>query len=164
VIAITEELEKLSKPAKGKMIAQVGAISANDAETIIAGAMDKVGKDGLITIEAKGTEAPPEVVQGMPFDRGYLSAYRVTDSERMEVVLEDALVLIHEKKVSKMEDLLPLLEQVAKLGQPLLVISENVEGETLATLVVNNLRGTWQVRAVKPPSTAVAPGHAFPEQ
>ena len=152
---MTEELKKLSKPVKGKMIAQVGTISANNDETIgkiIAEAMEKVGKDGVITVEeAKTLETSLEVVEGMQFDRGYLSPYFVTDPERMEVVLENALVLIHEKKISSMKDLLPVLEQVAKLGQPLLIIAEDVEGEALATLVVNKLRGTLQVAAVKAP-------------
>jgi chaperonin GroEL len=155
VAAVTEELKKLSKPVKGKMIAQVGTISANNDETIgniIAEAMEKVGKDGVITVEeAKSMETSLEVVEGMQFDRGYLSPYFVTDPERMEVVLENPLVLIHEKKVSNMKDLLPVLEQVAKLGQPLLIIAEDVEGEALATLVVNKLRGTLQVAAVKAP-------------
>src|SRR6266568_2309869 len=155
VAAVTEELKKLSKPVKGKMIAQVGTISANNDETIggiIAEAMEKVGKDGVITVEeAKSMETSLEVVEGMQFDRGYLSPYFVTDPERMEVVLENALVLIHEKKISNMKDLLPLLEQVAKLGQPLLVVAEDLEGEALATLVVNKLRGTLQVAAVKAP-------------
>ncbi|MFN8095324.1 MAG: chaperonin GroEL [Vicinamibacteria bacterium] len=153
--AVTEELKKLSKPVKGKMIAQVGTISANNDATIgeiIAGAMEKVGKDGVITVEeAKTLETSLEVVEGMQFDRGYLSPYFVTDPERMEVVLENALVLIHEKKISSMKDLLPVLEQVAKLGRPLLIIAEEVEGEALATLVVNKLRGTLQVAAVKAP-------------
>ena len=155
VSAVTEELKKLSKPVKGKMIAQVGTISANNDATIgeiIAGAMEKVGKDGVITVEeAKTLETSLEVVEGMQFDRGYLSPYFVTDPERMEVVLENALVLIHEKKISSMKDLLPVLEQVAKLGRPLLIIAEEVEGEALATLVVNKLRGTLQVAAVKAP-------------
>ena len=155
VAAVTEELKKLSKPVKGKMIAQVGTISANNDETIgeiIAEAMEKVGKDGVITVEeAKSMETSLEVVEGMQFDRGYLSPYFVTDPERMEVVLENALVLIHEKKISSMKDLLPVLEQVAKLGKPLLIIAEDVEGEALATLVVNKLRGTLQVAAVKAP-------------
>jgi chaperonin GroEL len=155
VTAVTEELKKLSKPVKGKMIAQVGTISANNDATIgeiIAGAMEKVGKDGVITVEeAKTLETSLEVVEGMQFDRGYLSPYFVTDPERMEVVLEGALVLIHEKKISSMKDLLPVLEQVAKLGKPLLIIAEEVEGEALATLVVNKLRGTLQVAAVKAP-------------
>jgi chaperonin GroEL len=155
VAAVTEDLKKLSKPVKGKMIAQVGTISANNDATIgeiIAGAMEKVGKDGVITVEeAKTLETSLEVVEGMQFDRGYLSPYFVTDPERMEVVLESALVLIHEKKISSMKDLLPVLEQVAKLGKPLLIIAEEVEGEALATLVVNKLRGTLQVAAVKAP-------------
>ena len=155
VTAVTEELKKLSKPVKGKMIAQVGTISANNDATIgeiIADAMEKVGKDGVITVEeAKTLETSLEVVEGMQFDRGYLSPYFVTDPERMEVVLENALVLIHEKKISSMKDLLPVLEQVAKLGRPLLIIAEEVEGEALATLVVNKLRGTLQVAAVKAP-------------
>jgi chaperonin GroEL len=155
VTAVTEELKKLSKPVKGKMIAQVGTISANNDETIggiIAQAMEKVGKDGVITVEeAKSIETSLEIVEGMQFDRGYLSPYFVTDAERMECVLENALVLIHEKKISGMKDLLPLLEQVAKLGQPLLIVAEDLEGEALATLVVNKLRGTLQVAAVKAP-------------
>jgi chaperonin GroEL len=155
VAAVTEELKKLSKPVKGKMIAQVGAISANSDETIgriIAEAMEKVGKDGVITVEeAKSIETSLEVVEGMQFDRGYLSPYFVTDPERMECVLENALVLIHEKKISSMKDLLPVLEQVAKLGQPLLIVAEDLEGEALATLVVNKLRGTLNVAAVKAP-------------
>ncbi len=155
VAAVTEELKKLSKPVKGKMIAQVGTISANNDETIgkiIAEAMEKVGKDGVITVEeAKAMETTLEVVEGMQFDRGYLSPYFVTDPERMEVVLENALVLIHEKKISNMKDLLPVLEQVAKLGRPLVIIAEDIEGEALATLVVNKLRGTLHVAAVKAP-------------
>jgi chaperonin GroEL len=155
VAVVVEELKKLSKPVKGKMIAQVGTISANNDETIgniIAEAMEKVGKDGVITVEeAKTLETSLEVVEGMQFDRGYLSPYFVTDPERMEVVLESALVLIHEKKISNMKDLLPVLEQVAKLGKPLLIIAEEVEGEALATLVVNKLRGTLHVAAVKAP-------------
>src|SRR5512132_22098 len=155
VAAVTEELKKLSKPVKGNMIAQVGTISANNDETIgkiIAEAMEKVGKDGVITVEeARTLETSLEVVEGMQFDRGYLSPYFVTDPERMEVVLENALVLIHEKKISSMKDLLPVLEQVAKLGKPLVIIAEDVEGEALATLVVNKLRGTLQVAAVKAP-------------
>jgi chaperonin GroEL len=155
VVAVAEELKKLSKPVKGKMIAQVGAISANNDETIggiIAQAMEKVGKDGVITVEeAKSIETSLEVVEGMQFDRGYLSPYFVTDPERMECVLENALVLIHEKKISGMKDLLPLLEQVAKLGQPLLIVAEDLEGEALATLVVNKLRGTLNAAAVKAP-------------
>ncbi|HYE23746.1 MAG TPA: chaperonin GroEL [Clostridia bacterium] len=148
-------LDKLSKPVTGDMIAQVGTISANNDETIgkiIAEAMKKVGKDGVITVEeSKTMETQLEVVEGMQFDRGYLSPYFVTDPERMEVVLENALILIHEKKISSMKDLLPLLEQVAKGGRPLLIIAEDVEGEALATLVVNKLRGTLQICAVKAP-------------
>jgi len=155
VSAVTEELKKLSKPVKGKMIAQVGTISANNDETIggiIAEAMEKVGKDGVITVEeAKSMETSLEVVEGMQFDRGYLSPYFVTDPERMEAALDNALILIHEKKISSMKDLLPVLEQVAKLGKPLVIIAEDVEGEALATLVVNKLRGTLQVAAVKAP-------------
>src|SRR3954465_9555591 len=155
VTAVSEELKKLSKPVKGKMIAQVGSISANNDETIgtiIADAMEKVGKDGVITVEeAKSMETSLEVVEGMQLDRGYLSPYFVTDPERMEVVLDNALVLIHEKKISNMKDLLPLLEQVAKLAQPLLIIAEDLEGDALATLVVNKLRGTLQVCAIKAP-------------
>ena len=149
------ELEKISKPVEGAMIAQVGAVSANNDSTIgtiIAEAMKKVGKDGVITVEeSKTMETALEVVEGMQFDRGYLSPYFVTDPERMESVLENALVLIHEKKISSMKDLLPLLEQIAKAGKPLLIIAEEVEGEALATLVVNKLRGTLQVCAVKAP-------------
>jgi chaperonin GroEL len=155
VTAVTDELKRLSKPVKGKMIAQVGTISANNDESIgniIAQAMEKVGKDGVITVEeAKSIETSLEVVEGMQFDRGYLSPYFVTDPERMECVLENALVLIHEKKLSSMKDLLPVLEQVAKVGQPLLIIAEDLEGEALATLVVNKLRGTLSVAAVKAP-------------
>jgi chaperonin GroEL len=155
VTAVSEELKKLSKPVKGKMIAQVGAISANNDEEIgkiIADAMEKVGKDGVITVEeAKSMETSLEVVEGMQLDRGYLSPYFVTDPERMECVLENAVVLIHEKKISNMKDLLPLLEQVAKLAQPLLIVAEDLEGDALATLVVNKLRGTLQVCAIKAP-------------
>jgi len=155
VTAVSEELKKLSKPVKGKMIAQVGAISANNDEEIgriIAEAMEKVGKDGVITVEeAKSMETSLEVVEGMQIDRGYLSPYFVTDPERMECVLENAVVLIHEKKISNMKDLLPLLEQVAKLAQPLLIVAEDLEGDALATLVVNKLRGTLQVCAIKAP-------------
>ena len=155
VAVVTEEIKKLSKPVKGKMIAQVGTISANSDATIgniIAEAMEKVGKDGVITVEeSKSMDTSLEVVEGMRFDRGYASPYFVTDQERMEVVLENALVLIHEKKLSNMKDLLPVLEQVAKLGKPLLIIAEEVEGEALATLVVNKLRGTLNVAAVKAP-------------
>jgi chaperonin GroEL len=155
VRAAVEALDKLSKPVEGKDIAHVGTISANnDAEIgkIIAEAMDKVGKDGVITVEeAKGLETTLEVVEGMQFDRGYLSPYFITDSERMEVVLENAKVLLYEKKISNMKDLLPILEQIAKQGKPLLIVAEDVEGEALATLVVNKLRGTLQCAAVKAP-------------
>ncbi|MCC7007619.1 MAG: chaperonin GroEL [Acidobacteria bacterium] len=155
VEAVTAELKKLSKPVSGNMIAQVGTISANSDETIgkiIAEAMEKVGKDGVITVEeAKTMETSLDVVEGMQFDRGYLSAYFVTDPDRMEVVLENPVILIHEKKISSMKDLLPLLEQVARGGRPLLIIAEDVDGEALATLVVNKLRGTLQVAAVKAP-------------
>ncbi len=148
-------LDKLSMPVTGDMIAQVGTISANNDETIgtiIAEAMKKVGKDGVITVEeAKTMETQLDVVEGMQFDRGYLSPYFVTDPERMEAVMESPLILIHEKKISSMKDLLPLLEQIAKLGRPLLIIAEDVEGEALATLVVNKLRGTLNVAAVKAP-------------
>jgi len=150
-----EEVKKLHKDVKGDMIAQVGTISANNDKQIggiIAEAMKKVGKDGVITVEeSKTMETQLEVVEGMQFDRGYLSPYFVTDPERMECVLEDARILIHEKKISSMKDLLPLLENIAKVGKPLLVIAEEVEGEALATLVVNKLRGTLQCSAVKAP-------------
>jgi chaperonin GroEL len=150
-----EEIKKLRKDVKGDMIAQVGTISANTDKqvgSIIAEAMKKVGKDGVITVEeSKTMETTLEVVEGMQFDRGYLSPYFVTDPERMECVLEDARILIHEKKISSMKDLLPLLEQTAKMGKPLLIIAEDVEGEALATLVVNKLRGTLQAAAVKAP-------------
>jgi chaperonin GroEL len=149
------ELQKLSQPVKGDMIAQVGTISANNDPAIgkiIAEAMDKVGKDGVITVEeAKTIETSLEVVEGMQFDRGYQSPYFVTDPERMECVLEGPLVLIHEKKISSLKDLLPLLERVAQTGKPLLVIAEDLEGEALATLVVNKLRGTLKVAGVKAP-------------
>ncbi|MGA9055105.1 MAG: chaperonin GroEL [Terriglobia bacterium] len=149
------ELEKLSKPVEGAMIAQVGAVSANNDITIgniIAEAMKKVGKDGVITVEeAKTMETTLEVVEGMQFDRGYLSPYFVTDPDRMECILEDPYILIHEKKISSMKDLLPLLEQIAKSGKPLLIVAEEVEGEALATLVVNKLRGTLHCSAVKAP-------------
>src|SRR5471032_1768056 len=145
----------MSKPVSGNMVAQVGTISANNDETIgkiIADAMDKVGKDGVITVEeAKSMETSLDVVEGMQFDRGYLSPYFVTDPERMEVVLENPVILIHERKISSMKDLLPVLEQVARLGRPLLIIAEDIEGEALATLVVNKLRGTLQAAAVKAP-------------
>jgi chaperonin GroEL len=152
---IIAELKKMSKPVSGNMVAQVGTISANNDETIgkiIADAMDKVGKDGVITVEeAKSMETSLDVVEGMQFDRGYLSPYFVTDPERMEVVLENPVILIHEKKISSMKDLLPVLEQVARLGRPLLIVAEDIEGEALATLVVNKLRGTLQAAAVKAP-------------
>ena len=156
VNAAVEELGKLSKPTKDqKEIAQVGTISANNDETIgsiIAEAMNKVGKEGVITVEeAKAMETSLEVVEGMQFDRGYLSPYFVTDPERMEVDLEEPYLLIHEKKISVMKDLLPLLEQIAKMGKPLMIIAEDVEGEALATLVVNKLRGTLKVCAAKAP-------------
>src|SRR2546428_221533 len=155
VEALTAELKKMSKPVSGNMVAQVGTISANNDETIgkiIAEAMDKVGKDGVITVEeAKSMETSLDVVEGMQFDRGYLSPYFITDPERMEVVLENPVILIHEKKISSMKDLLPVLEQVARLGRPLLIIAEDIEGEALATLVVNKLRGTLQAAAVKAP-------------
>jgi len=149
------EIKRLSREVKGDMIAQVGTISANTDKqvgSIIAEAMKKVGKDGVITVEeSKTMETTLEVVEGMQFDRGYLSPYFVTDPERMECVLDDAYILIHEKKISSMKDLLPLLEQTAKLSKPLLIIAEEVEGEALATLVVNKLRGTLQCAAVKAP-------------
>jgi chaperonin GroEL len=156
VAAIVEELKKLSVPTSGKKeIAQVGTISANNDPEIgdlIAEAMEKVGKDGVITVEeAKGLATDLETVDGMQFDRGYLSPYFVTDPEKMEAVLEDAMILIHDKKISSMKDLLPILEKVAQLGKPLLIIAEDIEGEALATLVVNKLRGTLRVCAVKAP-------------
>src|SRR5271169_2738819 len=149
------EIKRLHKDVKGDMIAQVGTISANNDKqigSIIAKAMDKVGKDGVITVEeSKTMETTLEVVEGMQFDRGYLSPYFVTDPERMECVLEDVRILIHEKKIGSMKDLLPLLEQTAKMGKPLLIIAEDLEGEALATLVVNKLRGTLQCATVKAP-------------
>src|SRR5512139_2091945 len=152
---VVEELKKLSKPVKGKMIAQVGTISANADSTIgtiIAEAMEKVGKDGVITVEeSKSIETSLEVVEGMRFDRGYLSPYFVTDPERMEAVIEDPAILVYEKKISSMKDLLPTLEKVAQQGKPLMIVAEEVEGEALATLVVNKLRGTLRVAAVKAP-------------
>src|SRR5512144_2158489 len=157
VAKIVENLKEQAKPTKGKTeIAHVGTISAN-GETVIgdilAEAMEKVGKEGVITVEeAKSMETTLDVVEGMQFDRGYLSPYFVTDSERMEVVLEDAYILISERKVSSMKDLLPLLEQVAKLGKPLLILAEDVDGEALATLVVNKIRGTLHCAAVKAPA------------
>ncbi len=155
VAAITAELQKMSKPVTGSMIAQVGTISANHDETIgriIAEAMEKVGKDGVITVEeARSMDTTLEVVEGMQFDRGYLSPYFVTNPERMEVVLEKPVILIHDKRISAMKDLLPLLELVARASRPLLIVAEDVEGEALATIVVNKLRGTLQVAAVKAP-------------
>ena len=155
VEAIVEELQKNSKPVRGKMIGQIGSISANGDETIgqiIAEAMEKVGKDGVIQVEeARTLETTLEIVEGMQFDRGYLSPYFVTNPERMETVLEDCLVLIHEKKISNMKDLLPVLEKVAQSGKPLLIVAEDIEGEALATLVVNKLRGTLKAAAVKAP-------------
>ncbi|HZS07796.1 MAG TPA: chaperonin GroEL [Blastocatellia bacterium] len=154
--AVTEELKNIAKPVRGDAIAQVGTISANGDRTIgdlIAEAMNKVGKDGVITVEeSKSLQTELEVVEGMQFDRGYLSPYFVTDPERMECVLEDCYVLAHEKKISSMKDLLPLLEQVAKSGKQLLIVAEDIEGEALATLVVNKLRGTLQACAVKAPA------------
>ncbi len=152
---VVEEIQKQSKPVQGEMIAQVGTVSANGDQTIgsiIAEAMKKVGKDGVITVEeAKTIETALDVVEGMQFDRGYLSPYFVTDADRMEVVLEDCVILIYEKKISNMKDLLPLLEQIARGGKPFLIISEEVEGEALATLVVNKLRGTLNCAAIKAP-------------
>jgi chaperonin GroEL len=156
VAAVVEELKKISKPIKGKKeITQVGAISANSDETIgalISEAMDKVGKEGVITVEeAKSMETALDVVEGMQFDRGYLSPYFITDSGKMEVILEEPRILIHEKKISSMKDMVPLLEEVARAAQPLLIIAEDVDGEALATLIVNKLRGTLKVAAVKAP-------------
>ncbi len=156
VAAVVEELKRMSVPTQGKKeIAQVGSISANNDKEIgdlIAEAMEKVGKDGVITVEeAKGLETTLETVEGMQFDRGYLSPYFVTDPEKMEAILEDGLILIHDKKISSMKDLLPILEKVAQLGKPMLIIAEDIEGEALATLVVNKLRGTLRVAAVKAP-------------
>ena len=156
VVAAVEELKKLSKPTKDqKEISQIGTISANNDRTIgdiIAESMNKVGKEGVITVEeAKSMDTTLEVVEGMQFDRGYISPYFVTDPERMEVVLEEPYLLINEKKISGMKDLLPVLEQIAKMGKPLLIIAEDIEGEALATLVVNKLRGTLKVCAVKAP-------------
>src|SRR6185436_5554021 len=155
VRAAVEYIEQIARPVEGKDIQHIGSISANNDEEIghiIAEAMDKVGKDGVITVEeARGLDTTLEVVEGMQFDRGYLSPYFVTDPERMEVVLENAKVLIYEKKISSMKDLLPILEQTARQGKPLLIIAEDVEGEALATLVVNKLRGTLNVAAVKAP-------------
>ncbi|HHW20909.1 chaperonin GroEL [Thermodesulfovibrio thiophilus] len=156
VEAVVEELKKISKPVVDKKeIAQVGTISANNDPSIgelIAEAMDKVGKDGVITVEeAKGMATTLDIVEGMQFDRGYISPYFITDPERLECILEDAYILIHDKKISTMKDLLPILEQIARMGRPLLIIAEDVEGEALATLVVNKLRGVLQVCAVKAP-------------
>jgi chaperonin GroEL len=155
VEVIVEQIKKMARPVSGNMVAQVGMISANGDQaigTIIAEAMEKVGKDGVITVEeAKTLETSLDVVEGLQFDRGYLSAYFVTDPERMEIVLENPAILIHEKKISSMKDLLPILEQVVKLSRPLLIIAEDVDGEALATLVVNKLRGTLRAAAVKAP-------------
>ena len=156
VAAVVADLKAQSKPTKGKQdIAQVGTISANGDRMIgdlIAEAMEKVGKEGVITVEeAKTMETTLDVVEGMQFDRGYLSPYFVTDAERMEVVLEDAYILIHERKISSMKDLLPVLEEIAKQGKPLLILAEDVDGEALATVVVNKLRGALHVAAVKAP-------------
>jgi chaperonin GroEL len=155
VTVIVDEIQKMARPVSGNMVAQVGMISANGDQaigTIIAEAMEKVGKDGVITVEeAKTLETTLDIVEGMQFDRGYLSAYFVTDPERMEIVLENPAILIHEKKIGAMNDLLPVLEQVARLQRPLLIIAEDVGGEALATLVVNKLRGTLKSAAVKAP-------------
>jgi chaperonin GroEL len=155
VETVVTELKKISRDVSGEMIAQVGAISANNDESIgkiIAEAMDKVGKDGVITVEeAKSMETALDIVEGMQFDRGYLSPYFITDPDRMECVLENALILLHEKKVSNLRELLPLLESVARVGKPLVIVAEEVEGEALATLVVNKLKGTFMCAAVKAP-------------
>ena len=155
VEVVVSDMKKLSRNVSGEMITQVGAISANNDESIgkiIAEAMDKVGKDGVITVEeAKGLETTMEIVEGMQFDRGYLSPYFVTDPDRMECILENPVILLHEKKISNLRELLPLLENIAKMNRPLLVIAEDVEGEALATLVVNKLKGTFQCAAVKAP-------------
>ena len=168
VEAIVASLEAQSKPVTGSMIAQVGTISANhdeDIGRIIAEAMEKVGKDGVITVEeAKTLETSLEIVEGMQFDRGYLSAYFITDPERMEVVLENPFILIHEKKISSMKDLLPVLELVARASRPLLIIAEDIEGEALATIVVNKLRGTLQAAAVKAPGYGDARRHRHSDQ
>ena len=170
---VVAELKKMSKATKDrKEIAQVATIAANNDRTIgdlIAEAMEKVGKDGVITVEeAKAMETTLEVVEGMQFDRGYLSPYFVTNPERMEAVLEDCLILIHEKKIGVMKDLLPLLEQVAQSGRPLLIIAEDVEGEALATLVVNKLRGTSLLRregaGLRGPAAGDASGHGHPDR
>ncbi|MBU0514725.1 MAG: chaperonin GroEL, partial [Proteobacteria bacterium] len=156
VEAVVDKLVKISKPTKDQTeIAQVGTISANNDETIgniIAEAMNKVGKEGVITVEeAKGMETTLEVVEGMQFDRGYVSPYFVTDPEKMEVSLDEPVILIHEKKISNMKDMLPILEQIAKMGRPLVIVAEDIEGEALATLVVNKIRGTLNCAAVKAP-------------
>ncbi len=155
VETVIADIQKISKPVRGKMIGQVGTISANGDETIgniIAEAMEKVGKDGVIQVEeAKTLETSLEIVEGMQFDRGYLSPYFVTDPERMEAVVEDCHILVHEKKISNMKDLLPVLEKVAQSGKPLMIVAEDIEGEALATLVVNKLRGTLKCVAVKAP-------------
>ena len=174
VEVVIEELKKLSKPTKEqKEISQVGTISANNDETIgniIAEAMAKVGKEGVITVEeAKSMETTLDIVEGMQFDRGYISPYFVTNPEKMEAVLEDALILINEKKISSMKDLLPVLEQIAKMGKPLLIIAEEVEGEALATLVVNKLRGTLKVRGgegpgIRRPPESHAGRHRHPDR
>ena len=161
VTAVVEELKKISKPCTtSKEIAQVGAISANADESIgktISDAMDKVGKEGVITVEdGKGLENELDLVEGMQFDRGYISPYFINNPDKQTAVLEDAYILLHDKKVSNIRDLLPLLEQVAKSGKPLLIIAEDVEGEALATLVVNKLRGGLKVAAVKAPALAIA--------
>src|SRR5512145_2918305 len=155
VDVVTGELKKMAKPVSGNMVAQVGTISANSDERIgqiIAEAMEKVGKDGVITVEeAQTTETTLDIVEGMQFDRGYLSPYFVTSPDAMEAVLEDPYILIHDKKIGSMKDLLPVLEKVAQSGRPLMIIAEDIEGEALATLVVNKLRGTLKVAAVKAP-------------
>ena len=160
VDVVIEELKKLSKPVKDKKeISQVGTIAANGDDVVgdlIAEAMEKVGKDGVITVEeAKAIETSLEVVEGMQFDRGYVSPYFVTNPEKMEAVLEEPYILIHEKKISVLRELLPLLEKIAQTGKPLLILAEDVEGEALATLVVNKLRGTLKVAAVKAPAMAI---------
>ncbi|MCK4431744.1 MAG: chaperonin GroEL, partial [Candidatus Aminicenantes bacterium] len=152
---VVNELKKISRDVSGEMVSQVGTISANNDESIgriIAEAMDKVGKDGVITVEeAKGLETTLDIVEGMQFDRGYLSPYFITDPDRMECVLENPVILLHEKKISNLRELLPLLENVAKMGKPLVIVAEEVEGEALATLVVNKLKGTFSCVAVKAP-------------
>lgn len=156
VEVVTEQIKKLAKPVSGDMIAQVATVSANDDSTIgkiIAEAMKKVGKDGVITVEeARTIDSTLDVVEGMQFDRGYLSPYFVTDPDRMQCVLENCFILICEKKVSTMKDLLPILEEVSRMGRALLIIAEDIEGEALVTLVVNKLRGTLQAAAVKAPA------------